>query len=550
MGQVFTGNTNRSLAQLLYQQDEVTYPLGSIVTIQDPFWGTQSLIYCKAGVACPVGTLCAPQGLATSGGHCVYPVAYNGPPGAPVYVAMRDVPLNSYDWFLFQGEYVLASDADFASTAGVLQMSNVTAGMVQEVALDGGCFLAGLKPIARSSTRTLAKVCDVQGNVSGTGVGFLKPDDVDGLFMGMEAAGTGIHANAQILAIEYTSGIVALNQDNDISAAGTDLNRQQTVTFSYHNNGHTIYYNVVYFDHPHLGDRSTKIWESNYTTPGAATFVKPWGLRYIDVYMQGGGGGGGSGRRGAAGSIRGGGGGGSPGGFAAFRIWDNALAATTNLVVGAGGAGGAVPAADDTDGNVGGAGVASTFENTDSTTISAPGGLGGGAGTAAPGGAGGLATYNYPAQNQRGFLGGEGGTTSHLATPTTPTALLSAASTGGGAGGGIDVANTRRAGGASGGIAGVITVPGATGGVADGAAGGAGTAGIRYDIGAGLAGYFGIGGGGGSASAAGVPGAGAAGYATSGAGGGGSGACVNGQVGAVGGAGAGGWIKIVSIFAN
>jgi hypothetical protein len=86
---------------------------------------------------------------------------------------------------------------------------------------------------------------------------------------------------------------------------------------------------------------STAVQVDIYTTPGAATWNKPTGAKFVVVDVIGGGGGGGSGILNSAGTNRSGGSGGTGSARSEGRLAAAALSASVTVTVGAGGAGGA-----------------------------------------------------------------------------------------------------------------------------------------------------------------------------------------------------------------
>ncbi len=163
-----------------------------------------------------------------------------------------------------------------------------------------------------------------------------------------------------------------------------------------------------------------------FTTPGAFTWTKPAGARYVEVQIVAGGGGGGSGRKGASLSIRSGGGGGAGGGATIISVPASNFGATVSGAVGAGGNGGASQATNSTNGVIGTVGGASTFG-----IFRANGGGAGAAGTitTATGGTGGGGTFG----------GGAGGTGAGSAAGTA--GASSSFTSGGGGGGGINASD-------------------------------------------------------------------------------------------------------------
>ena len=186
-----------------------------------------------------------------------------------------------------------------------------------------------------------------------------------------------------------------------------------------------------------------------YTTPGAATWTKPTGLKGVMVFVGAAGGGGGSGARLAAGNNRFGGGGGGGGSWFIQYFDANSLASTVAITVGAGGTGGAAILVDGTNGVGGNTGGQSQFGG-----MIALGGFGGGGGSTASGSGGGNpgAALNLPYSG----LGSSGGTsnTNTTATAGSPGFGVLSGQTGcpgGGGGSGISSTNVSATAGGAGG---------------------------------------------------------------------------------------------------
>jgi hypothetical protein len=263
-----------------------------------------------------------------------------------------------------------------------------------------------------------------------------------------------------------------------------------------------------------------------YVTPGNFTYSKDASAFHIEVYVIAGGNGGGSGRKGASATVRYGGGGGAGGNVVKDEFPADAIAATVDLVVGAGGAGGTAITVTDTNGNNGSVGGTSMFGGLTEATallVAINNANGGGRGGTATNGLGGDANITWGTTVQ--FPGAAGGDSAgSLATAQGKSAGYGPAS--GGAGGGLSAANA--------------TFLAGDGGTAQGARGRA-----TVNGGGGAAKIFGDGGGGGRQASGGVSGLAGGTGGTPGGGGGGGSASVNGvsiPSGAGGAGGAGGVI--------
>lgn len=279
-----------------------------------------------------------------------------------------------------------------------------------------------------------------------------------------------------------------------------------------------------------------------FSTPGATTWTKPSGAKFVEVWCFGGGGGGGSGKRTPTSSAAGGGGGGGGGSIAYKRFSAAALGTTEALVVGGGGAGGAAKSSD-ADGNVGVAGTASSFGT---SKIVAPPGAGAGAGVngTATAGAGGIIGFG-----DLTIVGGAGGSGFAGSGANAGVDSINLISPRGGAGAnGSNSSNTNGIGGGF--ITYYIQAGGTAGADAVGAgAGGNGGAGTTIDANLLIGGPGGgSGAGNGNDATAGNNGGtgGAGGFPGGGGGGGGGADSTNNTSSGAGGAGATGMVVVIS----
>ena len=278
------------------------------------------------------------------------------------------------------------------------------------------------------------------------------------------------------------------------------------------------------------------------STAGSFTWTKPTGAKWVEFFLFAGGGGGGSGARQSTGTLRAGGGAGAGGTTCKGRVNAAYLGSTETVEVGAGGAGGAAVTANSTNGNPGSAGTDSRFY-----LFKAVGGNFGAAGTTtSPSAAGASRSSLYDGAIASQGVGGDGRSASGLAGSNITNAL---SGSGGGGGAGALAGGTTAANGGAGGSFATLTTSASlistiAGGSAGTSAGVAATAGTSMTTQYAMAG---TGGGGGYYITATAGGTGGAGGWPSG-GGGGGGASDNSFASGAGGAGANGFVVIITYF--
>lgn len=205
--------------------------LGTIITVADPFWGGQDLIYLSnaTATALVVGT---PVVWDVNNQAVAVPNTANL--GMPVAFALNSFPSQtgtSYGWFVIAGKFVAASNASVAAAA---QIGIAAAGRLG--ANSAGKEILGAR-VAAAATTTVAKT----NTLTQSGSTLLKVSNTDGWFVGVALTGTGIAASTTITALDPDNRTVTMN--NAATATGS-----VTVTGTY--NDGTIFYNVLTTDRP------------------------------------------------------------------------------------------------------------------------------------------------------------------------------------------------------------------------------------------------------------------------------------------------------------
>jgi hypothetical protein len=280
------------------------------------------------------------------------------------------------------------------------------------------------------------------------------------------------------------------------------------------------------------------------TYSGASGWQKPAGAKWVEFYLFGAGGAGGAGMQNVTTAARSGGGGGGAGSVCYGIISATNLASQETVVVGAGGAGG-TPAAS---GSNGGAGGAPSSNTTFSSFRAVSGNSGnGGSTTTASGGAGRLWSFLYA--NTAAQAGGGAGNTSAGGNVNSYPGNFTIPMPGGGGSGAAANSTTSQNGGFAGGHSVVATTSGLNVAIAAGSNGNASTSTAATAGTSATTNYTqgGTGGGGGfykTATGGSVLNGGAGGWP--GGGGGGGGASDSGFTAGAGGAGANGFVVVVT----
>ncbi len=249
VGYQFAGNvnnnTNGGLAVEVATSASGYIPqiaVGTILTINDPYWGGQELIR----VAIPANTTAINVGtlanIDASGNYVINPITANT--GQSVFVSMSFVPNNpllpQYAWFIASGRCPVLSTASVAANTE-LGASGVTAGRAAASA-------AGLQ-LLNARVRAAATATVVKANTSTqSGSNILRVPNTDGWFVGVALSGTGIAASTTVTGINEDNRTVTMN--NNATATGA-----VSVTGTY--NDGTLFWNTVFMDRPFVQGRIT-----------------------------------------------------------------------------------------------------------------------------------------------------------------------------------------------------------------------------------------------------------------------------------------------------
>lgn len=208
---------------------------GSIIPMQDNWWGAGEFMYVKAGGAIRTFGLVQlnPTFNATlkTWDYVATEAASTAILGRTVGVAMKTMADGEYGWICVGGVVPVNSNAAVAADT---TFSVAATGQ-------GGAAAVGKQivnaRIVGASTITVAKANCTQTGLNKT----LNVPDSDGWFVGAYLSGTGIAAATIVASISPDGRTVTLNNDTTAVVAGT-------VTATYNNA--TIFYNVAHINRP------------------------------------------------------------------------------------------------------------------------------------------------------------------------------------------------------------------------------------------------------------------------------------------------------------
>lgn len=206
-------------------------PLGQTLSVADPFYGGQELVY-----------LAIPTSTALNVGHAVtwdvnnrvVALPNTANQGVPVAFSLNAVASDAsniqYSWFVIEGQTLAWSNASVAAAA---QIGIVAAGQLG--ANSAGKEILGAR-VAAAATTTVVKANTRTQN----GSTVIFPFNTDGWFVGMALSGTGIAASTVITAI---GDLNRVTMNNAATATGS-------VSVTGTRNDSTNFWNLVTVDRP------------------------------------------------------------------------------------------------------------------------------------------------------------------------------------------------------------------------------------------------------------------------------------------------------------
>jgi hypothetical protein len=203
-------------------------PIGFTVDATDKYWGPGRLMYAKASEALTLGNI-----VYFNNSNEAVKVPNTANTGLPYAIALTDMAINTYGWFMLSGRYVINSTASVAAGTAI---GVVAAG--QGGAVANGKQLLSTRVVAPATT-TLAKTANAR---SGSKILTLQNADADGWFIGMPLTGTGMGASAKVTSISPDGRTVT------VDVATTAAINGGTITGTF--NDATIYWNIVQINSP------------------------------------------------------------------------------------------------------------------------------------------------------------------------------------------------------------------------------------------------------------------------------------------------------------
>lgn len=209
------------------------HKLGATITVVDPFYGGQELIY-----------LAVPTSTALNVGHAVtwdvnnriVALPNTANQGVPVAFALNAVASDAsniqYSWFIIEGQALCWSNASVAAAAliGVVAAGQLGANSAGKEILNARVAAAATTTVAKANTATQSGSTLLR-LTAGT----------DGWFVGIALSGTGIAASTVVTAIDPDNRTVTMN--NAATATGS-------VTVTGTRNDGTNFWNLVVVDRP------------------------------------------------------------------------------------------------------------------------------------------------------------------------------------------------------------------------------------------------------------------------------------------------------------
>lgn len=208
------------------------HKLGATITVVDPYYGGQELIY----LAVPVSTaLKVGHAVTWDINNNIVALPNTANQGVPVALALNAVASDAsnvqYSWFVIEGQTLAWSNASVAAAAliGVVAAGQLGANSAGKEILNVRVAAAATTTVAKANTNTQS------------GSTLLRVLNTDGWFVGIALSGTGIAASTTVTAIDPDNRTVTMN--NAATATGS-------VTVTGTRNDATNFYNVVTIDRP------------------------------------------------------------------------------------------------------------------------------------------------------------------------------------------------------------------------------------------------------------------------------------------------------------
>lgn len=187
--------------------------LGMKVDAIDPFWGWGEFVYGKSAAALNKGNVVVAS--VTLGSYDKVPNTANL--GQNVLVAMNEMAIAEFGWFMKSGLAVIKTNATVAALAAI---GITAAGVI-------GAFAAG-KQLVGATNLKAATATQALTNVQTTnGSAVLKTNGYDGWFVGMALSGTGIPASTVVARLDpdgrtvYTGSAIGTVGDKNSTATGS-----------------------------------------------------------------------------------------------------------------------------------------------------------------------------------------------------------------------------------------------------------------------------------------------------------------------------------------
>lgn len=229
------------------------HPLGTVVSVVDPWWGGQEYIYGRvaASQTVRVGSVVAmdSSGGTTANNQLSYPTmtlaASTANLGQPIAVAINAVTTganqSAVGWFGIRGRFPLYSSASVAANALI-----AVAATGQGGAIANGKEIVNARVI-QAATATIAKTCST---VAGSNI--IRPLNgiADGWFVGLVLTSTSWSGNAFISSIAADGSMTLVTAFGGSTATTVTATASVTVTGTF--NDGTNFWNVVDIDRPFM----------------------------------------------------------------------------------------------------------------------------------------------------------------------------------------------------------------------------------------------------------------------------------------------------------